>query len=329
MKMMNSHIQINGRFNSLTRNIYLTIIMVVGVLIPQQLISQEKDERILFEKQGYTFPYEVNKPNDSWKLPKILREISGISYINDYEIACIQDEKGNIYIFSFVENEITQKIDFGENGDYEGVQIVNNDIWALKSSGTLLEVPNFRTAKEIKANKYKTELSKGNDTEGLGYDPINNELLIACKGHPFINDKDGKEYKAIYSFNLKTKSLQQRPFMIIELDSIKHQLNYNTMTHMGMELLAYFDESKGDLSFQPSGIAVNPKTQNIYVIASVGNLLIVFSREGDILTIVKLKSKYFPQPEGICFSNDGILYISNEGKDDKGTILKFDPTIKK
>ncbi len=308
--------------------INISIVILIILVSPIFSVAQEKDERILYEMPGYNFPYHISKPDDSWKLPKTLREISGISYINENEIACIQDEKGNIYIFNFKKNEITQKIDFGENGDYEDIQIVDNDAWILKSNGTLYQAVDFLSKNEIITNKYRTPLRKENDPEGLGYDPANNNLLIACKGHPFVEDKYGKEYKAIYDFDLEDKKLVTPPGIIIELDSIKYHLNYNTMTHLGMELLAYFDESKGDLSFQPSGISIHPITGNIYVIASVGNLLIVFSREGEMLSIVKLRSKYFPQPEGICFSPEAIMYISNEGKDDKGTILKFNRIIK-
>jgi uncharacterized protein YjiK len=96
------------------------------------------------------------------------------------------------------------------------------------------------------------------------------------------------------------------------------------MTRLGVELLAYFDPSKGDVSFQPSGIAINPISGNVFVLASVGNLLIVFSRAGEMLAMIDLKSKYHRKPEGICFSPNGTLYISHEGDGNKGTIMKFE-----
>jgi hypothetical protein len=32
-------------------------------------------------------------------------------------------------------------------------------------------------------------------------DPVNKNLLIACKGHPFLDEKNGSGFKAIYSFS--------------------------------------------------------------------------------------------------------------------------------
>jgi uncharacterized protein YjiK len=178
---------------------------------------------------------------------------------------------------------------------------------------------------ETTSIKFSTQLSKKNDAEGLAYDPVSNQLLIACKGHPFVDEQDGKEFKAIYSFSLETKELNLNPFLLIQMDTIKYYKNYNTMTQLGVELLALFDHAKGDVSFHPSGVAIHPLSGNIYVIGSVGNLLMVFSRQGQMLAMVKLRKKIHAQPEGICFSPDGTLYISNEGDGGEGKIFRFKP----
>lgn len=293
------------------------------MLLPNAF-PQENDKYILYQREGYKFPYQIGEPLQIWKLPKKLVEISGLSYIDENRLACNQDEKGNIYIYNLKEGEIERKIDFGDDGDYEGIEIVNNDAWILKSNGTLYEVKYFLNDAEPIVKKHPTELKSENEAEGIGYDPVANNLLLACKGHPFVDDKKGKEFKAIYNFNLENKQLSLNPFLLIVMDTVKFYKDYNTMAHLGMELLAYFDDSKGDLSFQPSGIAVHPLTGNIYIIGSVGNLLMVYSREGKLLAMIKLRSKYYQQPEGICFSPAGTLYISNEGDNDNATILRFD-----
>jgi len=301
-----------------------TMISLILFLSYFLVLAQGDDKNLLFEHSNYDFPYQLDKPIKSWELPKKLVEISGLSFIDKNRLACIQDEKGNVYIFNLKTREVETKIDFNGDGDYEGIEIIKNDCWILKSNGTLFKVKDYLKDTEPQVKKYTTALSGKNDAEGLAYDPVNNNLLIACKGHPFVDDKAGKEFKAIYSFELKTKQLDLRPFLLIEMDTIKSYKNYNTMSRLGVELLAYFDSSKGDVSFQPSGIAIHPISGNVYVLASVGNLLIVFSREGKMLAIIELKSKYHPKPEGICFSPDGALYIANEGDKNKGTILKFE-----
>lgn len=303
-----------------------TIILLILFLFYFTMFSQDSDKYKLFELASYDFPYQLAEPDKSWELPKKLVEISGLSYIDKHRLACVQDEKGNIYIFNLIAGEVELKIDFGDDGDYEGIEIIENDAWVLKSNGTLYKVINFLNDPELTVKKITTALSGKNDAEGLAYDPHNNQLLIACKGHPFVDEKKGKEFKAVYSFNLKTKLIDLKPFLLIEMDTIKYYKNYNTMTQLGVELLAYFDSSKGDVSFQPSGIAIHPISGNIYILGSVGNLMMVYNRSGVMMAMIKLRSKYFPKPEGICFSPNGTLYISNEGDGDAGTILKFGST---
>jgi len=305
--------------------IYQTFILLILFLFSFTGCAQDNDKDLLFEHPNYKFPYQLTKPDNSWELPKKLIEISGLSYVDKHRLACVQDEKANIYIFNLKSGEIENKINFGDDGDYEDIVIIRNDAWILKSNGTLYRVNDYLKKAEPDVKKYSTDLSGKNDTEGLAWDLANNNLLIACKGHPFLDNTEGKEFKAIYSFDLKTKKLDLEPFLLIEMDTVKYYKDYNTMTRLGVDLLAYFDSSKGDVSFQPSGVAIHPISGNIFILASVGNLLIVHSGEGEILAMVELNSKYHPQPEGICFSPNGTLFISNEGGDlDKGTILKFE-----
>jgi hypothetical protein len=56
----------------------------------------------------------------------------------------------------------------------------------------------------------------------------------------------------------------------------------------------------------------------------VGKLLMVLSGNGEMLAMITLSPKIFPKSEGICFSPDGNLFISNEGEVKAGTILKFE-----
>jgi len=66
--------------------------------------------------------------------------------------------------------------------------------------------------------------------------------------------------------------------------------------------------------FAPSGIAVHPKDGRIFFISSHGKLLVVYDKMGELEHIEFLHEGQYSQPEGICFSPSGDLYISNEGR---------------
>jgi uncharacterized protein YjiK len=267
----------------------------------------------------------MQAPEHIQKLPPQLNELSGISYLGNNKFAGVQDEKGNIYFINLWVGSIERKINFADDGDFEGIAIVGTTAWVLKSSGDLYEVKNFKHAESvIRSKKYENKLSKKNDTEGLAFDKANNRLLIACKGYPYIDDeKKGKKKRTIFEFDLDSKELNPDPVYTIDLKQIKNFRTYNTMTKLGIKILERLDKEKGDVTFQPSDLAIHPISKNIYVIGSVGDLLIVLNPDGQIIAMVDLEDKLFNQPEGICFDENGTLYISNEGEEKRATILEF------
>jgi uncharacterized protein YjiK len=282
-----------------------TIIPLLLFLSSLTGCSQDKNTYNLFEKPEYDFPYQLTEPDKSWNLPNSLVEISGVSFIDNQRLACVQDEKGIIFIFNLKAGEVESEIEFGDDGDYEDIEIIESDAWILKSNGTLYKVNDYLKKAESDVKKFTTALSGKNDAEGLAYDPFSKNLLIACKEHPFVDEKEGSGFKAIYSFNPETKLMDLKPFLLIKMDTINYY--------------------KGDFTFAPSGIAIQPATGNMFILGSVGKLLLVLSRKGEMLAMINLSSKIFRQPEGICFSPDGTLYISNEGAGRVGTILEFKP----
>lgn len=277
---------------------------------------------VFYQQKAYLFPYDLLKPSKTIILDPKLTEISGLKHISGNNFVCIQDEKAHLYFLDFDKNEIYRKVKFGEPGDFEDLAIVDNNVWAIKSNGNLFRIKNYKD-EDFKTKVFHTKLKKKNDCEGLTFDPHHNRLLIACKGHPFYEDKKSKNNKAIYAFDLENNKLQKEPVFLLDLEEIKNNRSYNTLTSWGLELMALLDENKGDLSFQPSGIAIHPHTKNIYLIASVGDLLMVLNPTGEILALVDLNDRLFNQPEGICFDEKGNLYISNEAKEHKPSIHKF------
>lgn len=293
-------------------------IVLIFVLAFLTACAQDEPSRVVYERPGYRFGYNLSQPDQTWKLPLSLFEISGNSYIDDQRLACIQDEKGIIFIYNLKDGKIESEINFEEDGDYEDIQVTGKDAWILKSNGKLYKVEDFRGHANAKAKKYPTALSSNNNTEGLAYDPALNSLLIACKDDPFLDETKGKGARAVYRFRLDNHLLEPMPFLLIRKDTLEYYLS----DALGKTGQGFLNEEGG---FKPSGIAIQPGTGNIFILASVGKLLMVLTGEGKILALARLSPQVFRQPEGICFSPDGTLYISSEGAGQDGRIMKFSP----
>lgn len=275
------------------------------------------------EKENY-FPYDLNNPDTIYHLPKSLEEISGISYYKKNKIACVNDEKAIIYIFDTKKGKLTSKYDFGKAGDYEDIAIIGNTAYVLRSDGVIFKVKKFEE-KEKKVTKIETALNKKNDTEGLYYDKSTNSLLIACKGSPSINKKELYEgFKAIYRFDLKNNRLIKKPAYLIDLTKTDSFQNTGVIEKKLSESAKKLKLTNEGGSFQPSAIAINPVDNgNVYIISSIGKLLIIMNKLGQITDILKLDKQIFNQPEGIFFSEKGEMFISNEKKNGSANILRF------
>ena len=297
-----------------------------GQMVSSMPVVEESNEQVLLDS-SYHFPYLLNEPDETIKLPAKLVEISGLSQSGtDTSLCAVQDEKGIIFMVDKETGEIVSKINFWKTGDYEGVEIVGEDAYVVKSTGTIYEVKKMGTAEQT-VIKYNTFLRRENDVEGLCYDEKNNRLLLACKGRPATGEslKEYRYRKCIYGFDLERRQLDSMPAYVIALDQIQQFLTTHPMAQELNKLIEFFTPEKSNLTFNPSAIGIHPVSGNIYLTSSVGKVLIVLNPEGEILYMEKLKKKLYPQPEGLTFDEDGTLYISSEGKEGKARIQRMSP----
>ncbi len=259
--------------------------------------------------------YDLENPDQTFKMPKRLQEISGLGITADGKsLVAVQDEDGIVFFVNKTTGKVEREIDFWDDGDYEGVEMVGDDICVVKSSGTVYYIQS-NGSKYDKVEKYNFFLDSDNDVEGLAYDAGNNRLLLACKA------KAGKgaefdQKKGIYSFNLATMQLEAEPAFTVSLDDVLNYLSRSNYLEDKDKLLERFNEDADEFAFAPSSLAIHPLTGQIFILSSVGKMLMVIDHSGKIVHLQKLKKKVHPQPEGICFDTDGTMYIANEGKDD-------------
>jgi len=268
------------------------------------------------------FPYKLHKPDKIYVMKNKVAEISGLSVVSDKEIALVEDETGSIYFYDLVKEKITRTVRFSKKGDFEDLKVIGDTAYVLRSDGRIFQVLNINGPESgIIKNEYKTALSDDNDTEGLCYDDQKKILLIACKGDAGI-DKKMKKKKAVYSFDPATKLLSDTPVYLINMNDVEN-LAHGMHANFVEKLINFYRNTQPKVKFEPSGISIHPFTREIYVISSVGNALIIMDAEGNITQVMKLSPAVFRQPEGIAFDTQGNLYISNEGRNGRGNILKF------
>lgn len=278
-------------------SIYLLLLCVFYFCSPKK--RQNEKSIVVTEKKIGGF--DINHPARKISLPNALEEISGLGVYDPQSLACINDEEGKLYILDIKSEKVTSKIKFGNSGDYEGVEVANGFIYAIKSNGKLMC---FTVSDDEAKDEEEFELpfSNKNDIEGLGYEQNKNILLIVSKGSSDTDDKE-IEGKAIYGFDLTTNQFLEEPVVTITEEELK--------THTGSK------------RFEASGVAYHPQQKNYYLIASAGKRIIRVNQAGQILETQKIDSDILKQPEGITFGQHGNMFISSEGRGGKGYVMEF------
>lgn len=264
--------------------------------------STEKLNRERYPSTLYSdFPYNLADPDTIFYLPAALVEISGLSNYNDSQLLAINDERGVVFMLNATTGSIDDQLTFGGGGDYEGIEYIDPRVFVAESNGDLHMFSHPFTDRQSKTIEIKSELNRTDDVEGLGVNAMSGSLMLACKG--------GKK-KRIYRLPLSDIRTDLEELAAINKDQLKsfaEAANIPLVTKV---------------SFKPSGIAWHP-SGDIYVIAHHGKALVVLDSTYQIKTYLQLNPFYFQQPEGICFTRDGTLFVSNEGVHRPASLLKF------
>lgn len=263
---------------------------------------------------GKEYTYELKNPTHTWKLPDQLVEVSGNTWVDNDHLILIEDMHPLLYLVKLddknatLEKTVKFKDEDKEKFDIEDVTLVDGVVYALWSHGTLFKINDWKG--NPKVDEIETFLKKENNTEGLCYDPVTKKLLVACKDESGVSGEK-KSTKAVYDFDMSNNTLNEQPFMLIHKGDFKE--------------LA--DEK---LDFNPSAIAVHPVTHDIYLLSTRDNkCMAVYSHDGKLKAFQFIDKDLMPQPEGICFSPEGKLYISSEGKKgEAGNLFEFDAVTK-
>lgn len=236
-------------------------------------------------------PYDLKNPTEIYKLPKKYMEISGIWRIQDNDsLAFVQDEAIQVYQFDLSSTGITEYEKHGA-GDSEDIVILGNTAYILHSGKrpAIYKIIDYNSGSS-QCERYDLNLDKEYDPEGLCHDAKDNRLLIACKGSPVKGDR----LRKIFSFDIQSMTRAYLPVFTID----------------SREFLG----RSGD-TFNPSGIAIHPQSNDIYLVGTKEvKMIVCYELSGVFKGAWKLDKDKFNQPEGIAFMESGELIIASEGE---------------
>jgi uncharacterized protein YjiK len=244
--------------------------------------------------------YDLNNPV-TVHLKANLDEISGIYYYpKDTSVFAINDEQGMLFKIYIRKNPQVKKWKFSEGADYEDIVLVDSTFYALHSNGNISKFK-FNNADSFDVEEHELPIEGKNEFESLYADTSGKMLYLVCK-----DCKADDENVSVYAYNISTAQFEKTPAYVLNQRKILGNL-----------------EGK-EKKFKASAAAIHPITKELYIISSVNKCIVVADTQGRIKETYPIDEGLFKQPEGITFTPEGTMLISNEFADEgSANILIF------
>ncbi len=228
------------------------------------------------------------------KLPEILDEISGIAYYaKDTSVFGIIDEDGLLFKIPLKNPAGLRKWKFDKKRDFEELVLVDSTFYVLVSNGDVETIRFNGDVIQTTKSDFSADSKEVNEFESMYYQDDSTGLIILCKSCA----QDPKKSFSSFKHNFRDTAKSYAPYITFDMSAIESTLNV-------------------DKHLKASAAAVHPITKDVYIISSIQKLLIITGSNGEFKELIQLDPGIYKQPEGLTFTPEGDLIISNEFAND-------------
>jgi uncharacterized protein YjiK len=245
----------------------------------------------------------ADEPDAQWRLPKRLREISGLAMTPDGRVMGHDDETAHIHQIDIDSGEVVKRFALGdpvERGDFEGIAIDGEGVFYLATSDGLLH--RFREGEHrerVSYESFDTGLGEFGEFEGLAFHLGEQALILACKTNytPALRGA-----VALYAWSPQTPHEPARPWLTIPV--------------------ALLADAVGTKSFHPSSLEIDARTGRLILLAGREHAMVELDPNGLLLAARGLGDRH-RQAEGATILPNGALVIADEGGDARAMMSRY------
>jgi uncharacterized protein YjiK len=249
------------------------------------------------EVEGSLFAAE---PDQIWRLPERIREISGLAASPEGRVFAHDDERAVIYEIDVEGGQFVKAFAIGDpvlSGDFEGLAVTRQgDFWLMTSAGELYTFREGGDGEQVGYERFNAGAQNLCELEGLAYLASENSLILACKRN-------------------HARDMGDTPIL----------LSWSPGGGSAVEWLRAgesFADAAAVRRFQPSSVEIDARTGRIVVLSANDAALVELAGNGALLSARELEGPH-PQPEGLAILPDGALLIADEGRDGPALIFHY------
>jgi hypothetical protein len=253
------------------------------------------------KEDGY---FDLESPSTVNSFPMGIDAFSDVTMLDSTHIVGINTMNGNVVLIDLNSNSISNQLSLSSEFQFVDIARMDSTLILLDSGNKLhFLLPPYDSTSLISMNETKENFP----TSGICFHESTKRLFLLSEVKEL---EEGQISCFLYAFNLNKRQFKEDPLFEINTSAIE-TFALNNNLPLPKKTLSFDGDSLEGLSFNPSAIAVHPKTNEIYVLSTDDRSLVVFNQFGEVMNFTTLNAVLFSKPTGMTFQDNGDLLITN------------------
>lgn len=253
------------------------------------------------KEDGY---FDLINPSAVNSFPMGIAAFSDVTLLDSTHIIGINTMNGNVVLIDLNSNSISSQLSLSSKFNFVDISRMDSTLILLDSDSKVhFLLPPYDSTSLISMNETKENFP----TSGICFHESSKRLFLLSEVQEL---QEGQISCFLYAFNLNNRQFKEEPLFEINTSAIE-TFALNNNLPLPKKTLSFDGDTLEGLSFNPSAIAVHPKTNEIYVLSSDDRSLVVFNQFGEVKNFTTLDAVLFSKPTGMTFQDNGDLLITN------------------
>ena len=237
-------------------------------------------------------------------LPMGIESFSDIAFLDSTILICLQEDKSSLVLFDLSSNQVSTPITINLPNKIIDFSRIDSTIILLDDQVQVhFLLPPYDSSSLVTENDIL-----GNWKSAATCIHESTKRMFILTQNNF--DVDNPVSNSIYTYTISKRKLNEKALFDISISDIEmFAIENNIATPQNK--FTDLSDSLSQLIFNPSAMAIHPKTNEIYILSSENRSIVVFNQFGEVQDLFFLDEKLVSNPKAMTFHPSGDLLISN------------------